>query len=98
MGNANPARRFLMMLWRFGVRLRLEADGRTVTPFGENVSPLLEVETQKRSAALLPFVAGYVAAQEAHCAAIEARRGIDVREFDRRKRGKREAVQGALFG
>lgn len=92
----NPARRFLMMLWRFGVRLRIEADGKTVTPYDPEgrVSPLLIEETQKRSARILPFVAKYIEHQEEHCATLEAMRIPNVSQLGKRRR--REMEQGRL--
>lgn len=75
MKDRSPARRYLKMLWRFHIRLRLDHGGQTVTPYDPQgrVSPLLVDETQRRSTQLLPYVARYIAAQEAHCAAWEAK-------------------------
>jgi hypothetical protein len=102
----NPARRFLKMLWHFRIRLRIEADGKTVTPYdpAERVSPLLVEETQRRSAVILPFVPKYIEHQEQHCAAWEAKSKVERpltmaerRKLERRQQEKREPVQGALF-
>lgn len=94
------ARNFLIMLWQFRIRLRVEADGVTVTPYdpGGRVSETLVEETQKRSAGILPFVPKYIAAQEAWCSAWEAAQGqvSQVSQLGKRRRGKKKMEQGAF--